>query len=307
VERRVRSATGRAFARAGLLGNPSDAYAGKAIAFSVRNFSARVSIEPSNRSLIQNEGAGPLLNAALTRYAAFTGTTLEPLRITVETDIPFQVGLAGSSAIVIAALRALAAAHGSELAPFDQAELALAVEAEDLGIAAGPMDRVVQAYEGLYLMDFRSERTPAAYTPLDPDTLPPMRIAWDPTGGAPSGSVHADTRERWQRGDPKLLRAMAKFSKLVDAGAKALMHRDFARLRSAVDDNFDQRCECFPVAERDREMVAIARARGAAAKQCGSGGACLAVLKSEEQASALEADYRRAGYETLCPIIEDPA
>ena len=93
-----------------------------------------------------------------------------------------------------------------------------AVEAEDLGIAAGPMDRVVQAYEGLYLMDFRSERTPAAYTPLDPDTLPPMRIAWDPTGGAPSGSVHADTRERWQRGDPKLLRAMAKFPKLVDAG-----------------------------------------------------------------------------------------
>lgn len=302
----LQSATGRAFARAGLLGNPSDAYAGKAIAFSVRNFSARVSVEPSDRSVIGDQTVAPLLEATLARYASHAGTRLQPLRIDVESDIPFQVGLSGSSAIVIAALRALAAAHGSELSPFDQAELALAVEVEDLGIAAGPMDRVVQAYEGLYLMDFRSERTPGAYTPLDPGMLPPMLIVWDPSGGASSGVVHADVRERWRRGDPDLRRAMERFPQLVDAGIDALRQGDFARFRTAVDRNFDHRCEWFPVADRDREMVAIARARGAGAKQCGSGGACLVVLTSQAQAPTLDSDYRLAGYRTLRPVIEDP-
>src|ERR1700733_3806496 len=38
-----------AYARAGLLGNPSDAYFGKTIAFLVRNFRARVVLYPSAR------------------------------------------------------------------------------------------------------------------------------------------------------------------------------------------------------------------------------------------------------------------
>ena len=38
-----------AYARAGLLGNPSDGYYGKTIAFLVRNFRARVLLSPSAR------------------------------------------------------------------------------------------------------------------------------------------------------------------------------------------------------------------------------------------------------------------
>ena len=38
-----------AYARAGLLGNPSDGYFGKTISFSVRNFRARVLLYPSAR------------------------------------------------------------------------------------------------------------------------------------------------------------------------------------------------------------------------------------------------------------------
>ncbi len=39
----------RAYARAGLLGNPSDGYFGKTIAFIIRNFRARVLLYPSAR------------------------------------------------------------------------------------------------------------------------------------------------------------------------------------------------------------------------------------------------------------------
>ena len=49
-----RSAAGIAHSRAGLLGNPSDQYGGKTIAFSIRNFRARVSIEGSDRFLLRH-------------------------------------------------------------------------------------------------------------------------------------------------------------------------------------------------------------------------------------------------------------
>jgi glucuronokinase len=38
----------KAYARAGLLGNPSDGYNGKIIAVSIRNFAARVVLEESS-------------------------------------------------------------------------------------------------------------------------------------------------------------------------------------------------------------------------------------------------------------------
>ncbi len=75
-------------------------------------------------------------------------------RPTIETEIPREVGLGGSSAIVIATLRALCALARSRLDPAATAAIALAVETEDLGIAAGPQDRLIQAHEGLLYLDF---------------------------------------------------------------------------------------------------------------------------------------------------------
>ncbi len=305
LDRQVRSAVGTAFARAGLVGNPSDSYGGKAIALSVRNFSARVTVEPSDCREIEDELAAPLLEAAIRRFELHTGEDVAPLRIALATDVPFQVGLAGSSAIVIAALRALGAAHARPLDPFDQSELALAAEVEELGIAAGPMDRVIQAHEGLYHMDFSGERSRDCYTQLRAASLPSLLIAWDPRGGEPSGVVHSDLRERWQRGDTKVRSTMARFGDLVDDAERALREGDFDRLRAAVDRNFETRAELYPIAARDREMVEIARSCGAAAKQCGSGGACLAVLADETDADSLAAAYHEAGYRTLRPVIED--
>ena len=66
-------------------------------------------------------------------------------------------------AIVIAALRALMSWFDVSIDPVTLAEMALAVEVEELGLAGGPMDRVIQVYEGLMLMDLREPRTAASY------------------------------------------------------------------------------------------------------------------------------------------------
>jgi len=54
--------------------------------------------------------------------------------------------------------------------------MALAVETEDLGIAAGPQDRYAQAHEGLVLMDFAGAAPQV--TRLDTALLPALFLAW---------------------------------------------------------------------------------------------------------------------------------
>ena len=56
---RMKRVTGTAYARAGLLGNPSDAYEGKAIALCLTDFSATVTLEAADRCQILDEPGDP--------------------------------------------------------------------------------------------------------------------------------------------------------------------------------------------------------------------------------------------------------
>jgi len=270
---------------------------------SVYNFAAQVTVSPHPSP---NDVDGPavrLLEAAARRYWNATGEPSAPTHFQLHTDIPFQVGLSGSSAIIIAALRALAAARSKPLPPFEQAEIALAVEVEDLQIAAGPMDRVIQAYEGALHMDFAGPRHTSAFTALNPRVLPPLLLVWDPRGGASSDGVHSDIRDRWHRGDPRVRRLMSGFRDIAAVGTRALRARDHATLRGAMDANFDLRARLFPISARDREMVEVARSVGAAAKQCGSGGACLVAPARAQDHPTLHQRFAALGYRTCSPQL----
>jgi glucuronokinase len=304
--RAAHAATGLAFARIGLLGNPSDAYRGKAIALSLYEFSAEVRLEPmpAHEGFLPPEGlAHDLIAATCARYAREVAlpTSHDAYAVRVASTIPFQAGLAGSSAIVIACLRALSTAFDRDLDAFALSEIALAVEVDDLGIAAGPMDRAIQTYEGALHMDFARERSDASYTPVERSRIPPLLVAWDPRGGEASGRVHSDVRERWLRGDAELVAAMREFRELVDIGMEALRTGDAGAFCEVVDRNFDARCELFPVQPRDLEMVALARNQGASAKLCGSGGAVVAVLRDAGDAAPLAAAFANAGYPSCAP------
>jgi len=330
----VTPAVGVAYARAGLLGNPSDGYGGKVIAASVRNFRAEVSIEAAEcleivpgatdslvfaglddaASTLSQRGCEDglrLLRATLVRFVSQCPEVAglphddprQRFRIRYDTDIPIQVGLSGSSAIVIAALRALMSWFDVSIDPGALAETALAVEVEELGLAGGPMDRVIQVYEGLMLMDLREPRTEASFTRLDPASLPPLFVAWDPGGGTASTMVHADLRARWDAGDESLREIMEEFRDVVDAGVEALERGDFRVFRQLIDHNFDMRASFFPISQRDHEMIAIAREQGAAAKLCGSGGAIIGQPDHESDFPSLQTAYQVAGFRMLRPEI----
>ena len=341
------AAEGIAYARAGLLGNPSDVYGGKVIALSVCNFRAQVVIEPAASFALRPgesdmlafpsardasrafELAGcddgmRLLRAALHRFAGYWSGFGElvdddpSLRFTMryKTDIPRQVGLAGSSAIIIAALRALMSWFNVEIEPATLAEIALAAEVENLGITAGPMDRVIQAYGGVVLMDLKEPRSAASYRPLSPAILPPLFVAWDPRGGACSGIAHGDLRSRWERGDPEVHRIMSDFRDLVDEGVAVLEKDESGRdgiegegtgrgdtfaFRELVSRNFEMRSRIFQISDRDLQMVAIARQLDAAAKLTGSGGAVIGVPARAADLETLATAYEEAGFKMIRP------
>ena len=128
------------------------------------------------------------------------------MRIRYRSTIPRQLGLGGSSAIVIATLRALAELAGTTIPRARLPALALAVETDELGIAAGLQDRVVQTYGGLVFMDFATDR----YEPL------PLRAAAGAvrrlaarTRAAPPAAPTRACATRFDHGDRTIIAAMA--------------------------------------------------------------------------------------------------
>jgi glucuronokinase len=288
--------------RLGLLGNPGDVYDGRALALAIWNFSAEVHLSPAvELELPEDPGAAALLRAALGRLPEAPHNRVA---LRASSDIPRQVGLAGSSAIVVAALQALARFFGIDLQPADVAERALAAERDDLGFTAGPMDRVVQAYGGLVWMDFRPPRSARRYQRLDASLLPPLFVAWNPEPGEASGVAHDDVRVRWERGDAEVRQVMAELPAVAERGVAALESGDREGFMECMDRNFDLRARIWPLRERDVELVRVGRARGAAVKYCGSGGAVVGAFREEGRRAEIEKAYDQAGFLCAAPVLQ---
>jgi glucuronokinase len=275
-------------ARAALLGNPSDGYGGAVVAVALADFGARVERAETEDA---HPDAVPLLRAAARRAGA------DGAGLRLRTTIPREVGLGGSSAIVLAALRAL----GVALPPTELARLALAGEADDLGIAAGLQDRLVQAHGGVLLMDFAHDG--AGLEHLDPRLLPPLYVAWREDAGGPSGRFHSVLRERWARGEPAVVGAMAELGEAARAGAAALRGGDPARFAALVDRTFDLRASIARLDARHVRMVEVARAAGASANSAGSGGAIAGTLPSADAFAGVEAALRAEGCQVIRPRV----
>jgi glucose-1-phosphate thymidylyltransferase len=292
--------TAHAHARVGLLGNPSDLYGGRGIGFAVRELTARVTLRESPEIAIGSD----ILRAAW-QLLGIDGSR-RPFAITAETNIPFQAGLSGSSALMIAALRAWNAWFALGLSRTRIAELAWRAENEVLGIRAGPLDRLVQSHDGLIAMDFRAPFAAGSVERLDAALLPPMLIAWHGQPTASSGDVHAPIFARYHAGDRAVRRVMEELACNATAGRAALEARDLSAFLACVNRNFDLRSEIFDIAPADRALIALGRSLGAGAKFPGSGGAVLYACRDEEHRAKVDAACRAAGHATLAPTVAPP-
>lgn len=326
----------QSFARAGLVGNPSDGYYGKTISFIVRNFTAEVelwetpeleilpaardhSIFPSLAALRQDVGffgyygGVRLLKATIKRFydhCLENGITLPDRNFSLRysSDIPPQVGMAGSSAIITAALRALMIFHEVEISKPLQSNLILSVENDELGIPAGLQDRVIQAYEGAVFMDFDREamesRGHGNYEELDPGLLPPLYIAYSTQLSEGTEVFHNDIRGRFNRGDRQVIDAMQEWAGLAQKVRDLLVAGRGGEIGPLLDANFDLRRKLYRLSEGNLEMVETARSVGATAKFTGSGGAIVGTFEDEDMFRSLVASLEPLGLRVIRPQID---
>jgi glucuronokinase len=331
----VKIVNSHAYARAALLGNPSDGYFGKTLSIIVKNFSAEVVLYewPELEIILTRQdrclfdsidelvedvklsglyGGLRLIKAAIKRFAEYchsSGIKLPARNFSLryQTTIPRQVGLAGSSAIITAVYRAMMKFYEVDIPSTILPNLILEAETREIGIAAGLQDRVAQTYEGLVYMDFNRTHLEAnghgRYEPLDPGLLPPLYLAYRTDLSEISGIVHSNLRTRWDRGDLDVIMAMKTLGDLTDQGRECLLQRDYAALKELMDRNFDIRAEIVNLDPRNVEMVRLARRLGACANYAGSGGSIIGICESPQTFTKLQEEFARLGCQVIQPRI----
>lgn len=327
--------TRTASARVGILGNPSDGYGGRTLALAVPQFCATVDLarlEDSSIRIEASDGDAPEWSGAqdlvdrIDRFGYGTGTQLlaatvrsfidvaalvgasEPqgFELRYRSAIPRQVGLAGSSALVVATLRCLIELTGVEVPSAVLASIALRVETEQLGITAGLQDRVVQVFGGLVAMDFASmEVDPrfgvahGAYESVDGSALPPLFLAFSEAAAEPSGAYHAKIRRRFDAGDPMVRDTMKALAALVTEGRAALRWNNTDRFIELIGQNAALRRRLGPVPAGQIALVDVAVAAGAAATFTGSGGAVVGAYRDEAHLADLRDRYGEHGIDCV--------
>ncbi len=315
-----------AYPKISLVGNPSDGYGGATLGLTIRNFAARVTASPADtmqfvdeaerrarrsegeearhRALYGSDDASRLLAASwdcFRRHCEAIGITLtaRTCELAAETTIPRQIGMGGSSAIVRAALDALAAFHTVTLARRDQVAIAMEVETRALGIEAGLMDRVVQVHDGLIFLD--CDVRGWSVTRLDPASLPNLFIAWRADyAKISSGNTLSPIADRFRAGDPLVRSVMTELATLATEAREALLSGKRETFLTCMDHSMDQRLRLMPGMDaRYRTLIEIGRAAGSHVAFPGSGGAVAGSFEDAAHLRRIEKAYGEIGAEAV--------
>ncbi|TVR69521.1 MAG: GHMP kinase [Marinilabiliales bacterium] len=325
----------RAYARAGLLGNPSDGYFGKTISIIIRNFGASISVYETPELKIEETevdlntfrnvyqlvdsvklsgyyGGTRLIKATIKKFVEYCENSNIRLghknfTIRYRSSIPRQVGLAGSSAIIAATMKALMQFYDVDIPKHILPTLIWRTETDELGINAGLQDRVIQVYEGCVYMDFDKkhlqEKGFGRYTPIDPALLPKLYLAYKVELGKVSGAALNNVREMYDKGDEFVVNTLSEIAELAEEGRKAILEKDYGMLNELINKNFDLRCKIMNISESNMEMVQTARACGASAKFSGSGGAIIGMYEDDEMLRRLILNLKKVNARVIKPII----
>lgn len=336
LDRSGDATVGTCAARAALAGNPSDGYRGAVVAIPVPTVAATVRYRRRDRfeiahgptpddtftdldqlvDRVERFGYGDaraLIVATLRALRRHVGARIEPGRLDAASTIPRSVGLAGSSAIVIATIRAVVTAHSTStwamrLAadPALTAAIALDAERRELGIAAGLQDRVVQAFDRPMFMDFESVTSlgegleSGVYRPL-PQPPGVVFVAVLHVAAEPSTIVHSSLRDDFEAGRGGTRRLMAEIADQARSAADAIERGDLDALGAAMDGTLELRRSLMVLDPRHLAMSEAAQSLGCHVNWSGSGGAVTVLAPNDTVATSA----RRALRDDLgCEVIE---
>jgi len=332
-------------AQVGLLGSPSDGYRGRTIAITVNQFQAMVTLEPLSSSrveIIPNPSDAPswidlatmtsrvdrygyktgpqVLAATIRTFASVAESLAVPLqggfRLCYETAIPRQVGLGGSSALVIAALRCLQDHFGLPIPDQVLPTIAFRAETSQLGVAGDLGDRVAQVYGGLVSMNFtapvvhsRFGVSHGAYEVLDQGALPPLFVSYRLDAPEPGDDYYPLLRTRYEAGDRMVRETLHQLAALAIEGRAALAWKASNRFSDLLRQNTKLRRRLGHLPGAQEEMIEVANSLGSPATHAGSGGAIVGHYQDTNQLNDLTNALSHVGAVTtaITPITDPEA
>lgn len=327
----------KSYPRSALIGNPSDGYNGKTIAFTFTNFAAEITLyETPDIEILPNTrdhsrfhnidqlvsdverfgyyGGIRLLKASVKKFSDYcrnAGIRLSSENFTIRysSDIPHGLGLAGSSAIITACIRALMTFFAVDISKPILANLVLSVETDELGITAGLQDRVAQVYQGIVYMDFSKEimakQGYGHYVYVDGKHLPNLYIGYKTELAEGSEKVHDRYLSKYKQKDEVFYHAVKRWIELSDLVKQAIADAAHDTIGKLLNENFDLRNRVLTVSPGNLELVEAARSTGASAKFTGSGGAVVGTYADDGMFAELEKKLGALGATVIEPTISD--
>lgn len=312
-------------AAAGLIGAPADQLGGRVLGVALANHRAWAQLEPADGVVIRSDDDAPawrsmrelsdevdryghggsrsLVTAALRtvhRHAMRVGASVsqEGFSLRYGSDIPRQLGFGGSTALVVAVQDVVCRHLGLRIDPLVRPTLAMAAEADELGLVTAPRTSVTQILGGVVAMDFDPERTDAIdglghgrYDPVDPSGLPPLFVAHLAAAAAVDDAARRDLRNRWQRGENGIVEVSKRLSGLAAEARAAVSWRDPDRVAALINASADLAATLTVPTDLSVMMLEEARDVGAAATMVGTG----AIMGAFDGDDMLDTLRRRLG------------
>jgi D-glycero-alpha-D-manno-heptose-7-phosphate kinase len=240
-------------------------------------------------------GSGDLaLLARLARHWRLENATL-----TTRGESPTGAGIAGSSALTIAACGALARWNGSGAEAEQLLSVAMNVECQVIGVPTGVQDYRPALFGGIAAIELGADGIRRVALDVDPGELE-RRIVLAYTG-APrhSGTNNWDITKRHIDGDRHIFDCFERIRDTAAALREALARADWDDTGRQIAAEWDNRKRLAPGVSTPAidELIRRATAAGAtAAKVCGAGGGgCFIIVTPEEKKQAISAKLKAEG------------
>lgn len=254
-----------------------------------------------------------LLRAAARHFGIDAGE----LVATVRSALPPGAGFGSSAALVIATVRAVAAAAGTTLSGKALLRLGRELEATFHGQSSG-VDPAAAALGGCFWYALASHAAVGgvpAHRDASDDVEPPCvgsvplprplsLVVARATGPRRTGAAVGGLRERWTADRPRYDALFDRVAAIVARGTAALASGDLPALGRAFDDNQAVLAELGVSSPAIDDLVAVARRAGAFGAKLTGGGAGGAVIALAADPTSLATALAGAGATTQTLVVD---
>jgi D-glycero-alpha-D-manno-heptose-7-phosphate kinase len=253
---------------------------------------------------LHTEGPGRLL-AQIGRFFE-----VEALRVTTRSGSPMGAGIAGSSALTIAACAALARWQHRDFTAEQLLTLAMNLEARTLGIPTGVQDYRPALYGGVSAVELGPLGVRRIALDIDLAELERRLVLVYSGDSRSSGLNNWEITRRHIEGDAELAKHLGRISEIATATRHALVAHDWSEVARQLTLEWQERQALAPGVTTpmiDRLLSRATRAGALAGKVCGAGGGgCVCFLVDPDRRLEVSAAVEDAGARLLdCRIDMD--